>query len=493
MIAATLLPLMMAGGDPATAVVLSSMLALLTGAIMVAAGVFKLGFVADLLSKPTMLGYMNGLALTIIVGQLPKLMGFSVDADGFIGELRGFIAGVADGDVVPAAAAIGVFSLILIFVLKRFLPKVPAVLAAVVVAIFVSMAFNLGDRGVKLVGTLPQGLPSLEFPAVGWSDLLPLFAGAVGIALVALTDTISVASSFAERRGEEVDGDKEMIAIGASNIGAGLFQGFPVSTSSSRTAVSEQAGSKTQLTGLVGAGIIAVMLVALPSLFADLPQATLGAVVITAALSLADMPATRRLLRQRPTDFAISTVALLGVVLLGVLPGIVLAVVISVANVFRRVWWPYDPTLGRVPGLPGLHDTSQHPQAETLDGCEILRFDAPLIFANSGTFRDRVRELADPLPSGGWVIIAAEPITDVDTTACDMIEDLDRALESRGKRLVFAELKTPARQKLTRYGLDEALPEDQFYPTLTSAVDAYRSISGRSWQRPLATGPESDR
>ena len=368
MIAATILPLMAADGDPATAVVLASMLALMTGAIMVAAGVFKLGFVADLLSKPTMLGYMNGLALTVVVGQLPKLFGFSVDADGFIGELLGFLAGVANGDVVPAAAAIGIASLVLILVLNRVAPKLPAVLIAVVAAIVASNVLDLGEKGVKLVGTLPQGLPSLTFPAVPLSDLALLFAGAVGIALVALTDTISTASSFAERRGEEVDGDKEMIGIGASNIAAGMFQGFPVSVSGSRTAVAEQAGAKSQLTGLVGALIIAVMLVALPALFAQLPQATLAAVVITAAISLADIPATRRLLLQRRTDFAISMTAFLGVVLLGVLPGIVVAVVISVANVFRRVWWPYDATLGRVPGLAGLHDTSQHPDAELLDG-----------------------------------------------------------------------------------------------------------------------------
>ena len=492
MIAATILPLMAADGDPATAVVLASMLALMTGAIMVAAGVFKLGFVADLLSKPTMLGYMNGLALTVVVGQLPKLIGFSVDADGFIGELQGFLAGVANGDVVPAAAAIGIASLVLILVLNRVAPKLPAVLIAVVAAIVASNVLDLGEKGVKLVGTLPQGLPSLTFPAVPLSDLALLFAGAVGIALVALTDTISTASSFAERRGEEVDGDKEMIGIGASNIAAGMFQGFPVSVSGSRTAVAEQAGAKSQLTGLVGALIIAVMLVALPSLFAQLPQATLAAVVITAAISLADIPATRRLLLQRRTDFAISMTAFLGVVLLGVLPGIVVAVVISVANVFRRVWWPYDATLGRVPGLAGLHDTSQHPDAELLEGCTILRFDAPLIFANANTFRDRVRELSEPLPPGGWIIIAAEPMTDVDTTACDMLEDLVRALEARHLRLVFAELKTPARAKLTQYALDRALPEDLFYPTLTSAVQAYRTQSGLDWQAATGPAPRTD-
>ncbi len=482
MIAATILPLAGAGGDPAVAVALASMLAILTGAIMVAAGAGGFGFVADLLSKPTMLGYMNGLALTIVVGQLPKLLGFSVDAHGFVGEVRGVVDGVAGGSVVAAAAGIGIASLILIVLLQRWLPKLPAVLIAVVASIGVSVAFTLSDHGVKVVGTLPQGLPSLTLPHVSASQTLTLLVGAVGIVLVVLADTISTASSFAARRGEDVDGNKEMVGIGAANLAAGMFQGFPVSTSGSRTAVAEQAGAKSQLTGLVGALVIALMLVAVPGLFADLPQPTLGAIVIAAAVSLADLPATRRLWHQRRTDFAISTAAFLGVVLFGVLPGIVVAVAISVANVFRRVWWPHQATLGRAPGIEGLHDTSRHPDAEHLAGCAILRFDAPLIFANARTFRDRVRHLSETLPSGGWVIIAAEPITDVDTTGCDMLEDLDVALVKRGHTLVFAEMKSGTRHKLTQFGLDNALPADRFFPTLDAAVDAYRNVSGEDWQ-----------
>jgi high affinity sulfate transporter 1 len=481
MIAATILPLVGANGDPAKAVALASLLAIFTGVIMVGAGAGKLGFVADLLSKPTILGYMNGLALTIIVGQLPKLLGFSVDADNFLGELAGFVAGIASGEVVAGAAAIGVASMLVILLCSRWLPKFPAVLVAVIFAMVVSNLADLGERGVKLVGVLPQGLPGFTVPTVQWSDLLLLIAGALGIALVALTDTISTATSFAERRGEEVDGDKEMIGIGAANIAAGFFQGFPVSTSGSRTAVADQAGGKTQLTGLVGAGVIAAMLLAIPGLFASLPQPTLGAVVITAAISLADIAATRRLWQQRRTDFVLSVTAFLGVTLLGVLPGILLAVMLSVANVFRRVWRPYQANLGRVPGLPGLHDTSRHPEAEFLSGSAILRFDAPLIFANAGTFRSSVRSLADGLPDGGWIILAAEPVTDVDTTACDMLDDLIAELDGRGRRFVFAELKDPVRAKLDAYGLEPAVPDDRFFPTLTSAVKACRVTTGQDW------------
>ena len=482
MIAATILPLAGADGDPARAVALASMLAIFTGLIMVGAGAGKLGFVADLLSKPTILGYMNGLALTIVVGQLPKLLGFSVDADGFVGELVGFVQGVADGEAVPAAAAIGLASLVLILVLNRWLPKIPSVLIAVLFAMAVSVAFDLGDEGVKLVGVLPQGLPELTLPAVGLADMLPLIAGALGIALVALTDTISTATSFADRRGELVDGDREMVGIGAANIAAGFFQGFPVSTSGSRTAVAEQSGARSQLTGVVGAGVIAAMLLAVPGLFATLPQPTLGAIVITAAFSLADIPATRRLWHQRRTDFVLSMTAFLGVALLGVLPGILLAVMLSVANVFRRVWRPSQAELGKVPDLRGFHDLASYPDAVPLAGSTILRFDAPLIFANSGTFRETVMAAADKLPDGGWIIVAAEAITDVDTTACDMLDDLVAALDHRKRHFVMAELKTGVRAKLDAYGLNPEIPTDRYYPTVHAAVDACRAATGQDWQ-----------
>jgi MFS superfamily sulfate permease-like transporter len=342
MIAATILPLAGADGDPARAIALASMLAILVGVIMILAAVAKLGLIADLLSKPTRLGFMNGLAVTIVLGQLPKLFGFSVDADGLIGELVGFVQGVANGETVAAALAIGVAGLVVILVLQRWLPKVPAVLVAVVLSIAAAAVFDLASRGVKLVGVLPQGFPPFTIPDVSLSDLPLLLGGAFGIALVALTDTISTASAFGARRGEEVRANQEMIGIGAANVAAGLFQGFPVSTSGSRTAVAEQSGAKTQLTGLVGAAMITLMLLFLPGLLQDLPQPTLAAVVIAAALSLADVKGTAKLYRQRPVEFSISITAFLGVALLGVLPGIVVAVVLSILNVFRRAWWPHQ-------------------------------------------------------------------------------------------------------------------------------------------------------
>jgi high affinity sulfate transporter 1 len=481
MIAATILPLAGADGDPKRAIALASMLAIIVGAILIVGAVAKLGFIADLISKPTMIGYMNGLALTILVGQLPKLFGFKIDADGFLGEVAGFVKGLVHGEAVPAAAVVGIAGIALILVLQRWLPKVPAVLIMVVLAIAATTVFSLADHGVSLVGVLPKGFPPLTIPDIHVSDLGLLFAGALGIALVSLADTISTASAFAARTGQEIDGNGEMIGIGVANLAAGLFQGFPVSTSGSRTAVAERSGAKTQLTGITGAAVIIVMIVLIPGLFRNLPQPALAAVVITASLSLADIPATLRLWKQRKAEFLLSITAFLGVALLGVLPGIAVAVGLSILNVFRRAWWPYDTELGRVEGLEGYHDVQTHPEARHLPGLVIYRFDGPLFFANAKTFRDEIRRLARADPPPRWILIAAEPMTDVDTTASDMLEDLDEALNADGISLVFAELKDPVRGKIERYGLTRTINPDHFFPTIESAVAAFRRETGAEW------------
>jgi high affinity sulfate transporter 1 len=488
MIAACVVPLAAANGDPGRAVAYASVLALMVGVVTVLAGVFRLGFVADLLSKPTQIGYMNGLALTIVIGQLPKLFGFSVDADGLIEETGAFVAGLTNGRTVPAALLVGVGSLVLILGFQRLLPRVPGVLVAVVLAIVAVNVFDLTGLGVSVVGVLPEGFPPFTIPTVPLADLGLLFAGALGIALVSLTDTISTASAFAARSGDEVDGDKEMIGIGAANIAAGFFQGFPVSTSGSRTAVAAQNGAKTQVTGLVGAGAILLMLVLAPGLLRNLPQPTLAAVVIAASLSLADLAGMRRLWRQRRSDFALAMTAFLGVALLGVLPGIALAVVLSILDVFNRAWRPYQAVLGRVTGIPGYHDTTVHPDAEHLPGLVIYRFDSPLIFANATTFRDAVFRLAGTEPAPTWILVAAEPITDIDTTAADMLEDLDRRLNTAGVSLVFAELKTPVRRKVERYELTGVIDPAHFFPTVTDAVHAYQERTGATWQPPPGSG-----
>ena len=481
MIAATILPLAGADGDPERAIALASILAIMVAAIMILGAVAKLGFIADLISKPTMIGYMNGLALTILVGQLPKLFGFKVSAEGLIGEITGFVKGLAHGEAVTAAAVVGIAGIALILVLQRWLPKVPAVLIMVVLAIAATTIFSLADHGVSLVGVLPKGFPPLTIPSVRLADLGPLFAGALGIALVSLADTISTASAFAARTGQEVRGNGEMIGIGAANLAAGLFQGFPVSTSGSRTAVAERSGAKTQLTGVTGAVLIILMIVLVPGLFRNLPQPALAAVVITASLSLADIPSTMRLWRQRKAEFLLSIAAFLGVALLGVLPGIAIAVGLSILNVFRRAWWPYETVLGRVDGLAGYHDIHSHPDARHLPGLVIYRFDAPLFFANAKTFRDEVRRLARADPAPIWIVIAAEPVTDVDTTASDVLTDLDEALNAQRISLVFAELKDPVRRKIERYGLTRTIDPRHFFPTIESAIAAFRDETGVHW------------
>jgi high affinity sulfate transporter 1 len=481
MIAATILPLVAADGDPVRAVALASLLALMVGAMTLVAGIAKLGFVADLISRPTMIGYMNGLALTILVGQLPKLFGFSVDGDGFLAELNGFVTGVVNGDTVPASLVVGVFGLALILLLQRWLPRIPGVLVAVLLSLLAASLFDLADRGVSLVGVLPQGFPPFTVPRVDLADLGPLAIGALGIALVSLTDTISTASAFARRTGQEIDGNREMIGIGTANLASGLFQGFPVSTSGSRTAVAEQNGAKTQVVGLVGAAAMTLMLLFVPGLLRNLPQPTLAAVVIAASLSLADIPSTVRLFHIRRTEFTLSIAAFAGVVLLGVLPGIAIAVALSIGNVFRRAWWPYQALLGRVPGLAGLHDMRSYPDAETLPNCVIFRFDAPLLFANARTFREQVRGIAAGLTPPAWIIIAAEPITDVDTTAADMLQALDEEVNARGINLVFAEMKDPVRAKIDRYELTRTINPAHFFPTLDAAVLAYQEQTDAQW------------
>jgi high affinity sulfate transporter 1 len=490
MIAATILPLIAAQGDAKRAIALASLLAIMVAAIMIVAAVAKLGFIADLISKPTMIGYLNGLALTILVGQLPKLFGFKIDAEGLIGEFTEFVRGLAHGEAVAAAAVVGIAGIVLILVLQRWLPKVPAVLIMVVLAIAATTVFSLADHGVSLVGVLPKGFPPLTIPSVHLADLGPLFAGAAGIALVSLADTISTSSAFAARTGQEVDGNGEMLGIGAANLAAGLFQGFPVSTSGSRTAVAERSGAKTQLTGVTGAVLITLMIVLVPGLFRNLPNPALAAVVITASLSLADIPGTVRLWRQRKAEFLLSIAAFLGVALLGVLPGIAIAVGLSILNVFRRSWWPYDTVLGRVEGLAGYHDVHSYPGASQLPGLVIYRFDAPLLFANAKTFRDEVRRLAAAEPAPRWIVIAAEPVTDVDTTASDVLEDLDEALNAQGISLVFAELKDPVRKKIERYGLTRTIDPGHFFPTIGAAVKAFREETGAQW--PEVTGEPSD-
>ncbi len=468
-------------GDPKSAIELAGMLAILVGLIEIGLGVAKLGFVADLLSSEVRVGYLNGLAITIIVGQLPKLFGFSTSADNFIGEVRAFFDGLDQTN--RATLVTGICVLAVLLVLPRLTRRVPAVLVAVVGVTVFSAVLDLAAHGVKTVGTLPQGFPSPTLPWTKWSDVGPLLLGAVGITMVSLTDTIATATSFAAKRGDEVNPDQEMVGIGTSNIAAGLFQGFAVSVSGSRTAVADQSGAKTQMTGLVGAGLVAVLLLFLNGLLADLPQTALAAVVITAALSLMDVGALRRFAEVRTSSLVVSLVATAGVMLLGVLQGIVVAIVLIVLLFFHRGWRPHGTVLGDVPALGGWHSISKYPEANELPGIVVFRWEAPLFFANSGQFRFQVRKLARER-NPAWIVLQCEAITDIDVTAAEVLKALDEELNDRGVHLAFVELRDRLQDLVRRYGLHTTLDQEHFYPSLDQALDAITNAPGDSGRTP---------
>ena len=474
LILAAITPLL-AGGDAAAAITLAGMLAILVGLTEIGLGLGKLGFVADLLSKEVQVGYMNGLAITIIVGQLPKLFGFSTDADTFLGEVRAFVSGL--GETHAATLAVGVAVLAVLLLLPRVTRRVPAVLVGVVAATVASALFGLADSGVATVGTLPQGIPAPQLPWTQATDVGPLLIAAIGIALVSLTDTIATATSFAARRGEEVDPNQEMIGIGGANIAAGLFHGFAVSTSGSRTAVAEQSGAKSQVAGLVGAGLVAILLLFLNSLLAALPQSALAAVVIVAALSLTDVATLRRYVRIRRSAFSVSLVASAGVILLGVLQGIVVAVALAILLFFRRNWWPHGAVLGRLEDDRGWHDVEVHPGSVQIPGVVVYRWEAPLFFANSGTFREQIRRLVRERHPR-WVVLQCEAISDIDVTAAEMLEQLDDELNAEGTHLAFAEMRSRVQEMALRYGLMETLDRDHFYTTIDAALEHIQSAAG---------------
>jgi high affinity sulfate transporter 1 len=475
LILAAIVPLI-ATDDPGTAIALAGMLAVFVGLVEIGLGLGKLGFVADLLSKEVQVGYMNGIGITIIVSQLPKLFGFSTDGDSFFEDVSGFLRGLDQTDTTTLLLGLGVLAVLVI--LPRITKRIPAILIAVVGATVVTAVFGLAAEGVVTVGELPQGVPSPALPWTGIGDVVPLMLAAMAITLVSLTDTIATSTSFAARRGEEVEPNQEMIGVGAANVAAGFFQGFAVSTSGSRTAVAEQSGAKSQLTGLVGAGVVAILLLFLSSMLADLPQAALAAVVIAAAFTLMDLDALRRYRQVRRTALVISLVATAGVIVFGVLQGIIVAVVLAILLFFHRNWWPHGAVLGRVDGLDGWHSVAVYPEARQIPGVVVFRWEAPLFFANAGLFRQKVRRLVRDLEPG-WVVLQCEAITDIDVTAAEMLEQLDLELNDQGIHMAFAEMRGRLQDLTLRYGLFETLDRDHFYPTIETAVEATRQGTSR--------------
>ena len=479
LILATILPLIGAGGDPAKAIALASAMAVIMGVICVVAGLARLGVITELLSKPLRVGYLNGVAVVVVVSQLPKLFGFSVTAESTPARLKEFVAGVVEGRTNAAALAIGLACLVLLFAFKALAPKVPAVLIAFVGATVVVAAFGLVAHGVAVVGPVPKGFPAPALPAFALADMGRLTLAALGMAFVTLADTSALSRTFALKYGREVDPDQEIVALGTANLAAGFFQGFPVSGSASRTAVAEAAGGKSQAVGLVGALAIILLLLFAGGLTTYLPQASLAAIVIVAGTSLFDLATMRWLWHVRRSEFVLCLVALLGVAIVGVLQGIVIAIVLSLLAFLQRVWRPYDATLGRIPGRHGYHDVARHRKAQQVPGMVIFRFDAPLFFANAEHFSRCVKKhIADRGEPVRHLVIAGEPITDIDTTGAESLRDLLEDLAADHVTIAFAEIKGPVKDRLRSYGVYEVIGRESFFSTVGHAVTEYLDEAG---------------
>lgn len=476
MIAAAILPL--AGRDPEQAVPMAGVLAILIGAFLFAGRLFNLGFVTGLLSKPIRVGYLNGIALAVTVSQLPRLLGIDSSGDSLVDRLGSLAGAVLSGGINSVALAVGAGSLAVI-VAGRFLPwKVPSVLFAVGGSIAVVAAMGLAGQ-LPIVGALPQGLPNPSLGGIGMDDVLSLLGPAAGIALIAFADTSTLSKSLAARRGLRVNGNEEMGALGIANIATGLLSGFPVSGSSSRTPIVLDAGGKSPLSGVVAALLVVLFMILIPGITAFLPTATLAAVVIVAAASLVDVKTLIRLVRMSRMETLLLVVTFLGVAFVGVLEGIVVAIGLSLVAFVRRAWDPYRTELASVDGIPGFHDLDRHPEGKRVEGLVIARFDAPLFFANGEVFADHIRSLVDGAPwPVKWVLVAAEPITGLDTTALEEVVQLDDELAREGISLVFAEMKGPIKDRLVRFGASSRFSADHFYPTVHNAVRAYREATG---------------
>ena len=487
LILAVVLPL--SAGQPKRAIALAGMMAIVSAAVCITAGLARLGFITELLSKPIRYGYMNGIALTILLNQIPKLLGFSVNANGPLRQAWGIAKKIVTGNTNVVALAIGASTLVIILLLKRW-PRIPGILIAVLASTFAVAIFDLARRaGISILGPLPHGLPSPRIPLIGVGDVVPILTGGVAVALVSFADTSVLSRTYAARLHTSVDPNQEMVGLGVANFFAAFFQGFPISSSSSRTPVAESAGAKTQFTGVVGAFAIVLLLLLAPESLQYLPQTALAAVVIAAAIGLFEVSDLRRIYRIQRWEFWLSMVCFVGVAVLGAIPGIAVGVAIAVIEFLWDGWRPHSAVLGRVEGVEGYHDITRFPKSHLISGLVLFRWDAPLFFANAELFRQRVLEAIEssPMPTQ-WFVVAAEPVTSVDVTAADIICELDDTLHANGIELCFAELKDPVKDKLKRFRIYKRLGENWFFPTIEEAVRAYRATDAFDW---VANNPKS--
>jgi high affinity sulfate transporter 1 len=465
----------MAAGDPAAYAGLSSLLALLVGLVCCAGAWSRLGFLADLLSKPILVGYLGGVALIMIGGQLGRICGLTLAADTVPGQLRELAGRLGEIHWPTLLLALGVL-LFLLLVQRRF-PRAPGPLLAVLLAMAVVAATHLEQQGVAVIGAIPAGLPRPVLPASATSPQLRyLLTAAVGIALVGYSDNVLTARAFAARGGYRIDANQELLALGALNLGNGLLQGFPVSSSGSRTAIGDSLGSRSQLFSLVAFALVLAVLLWLRPVLALFPTAALGAIVIYAALRLIDIPEFLRLQRFRPSEFRLALITLVGVLLTDLLTGVGLAVGLSVIDLFARLVRPHDAVMGIVPRLAGLHDVRDWDGARTIPGLVLFRFDAPLCFANAEHFRQRVLEtIAAETHPVDWFVLNAEAIVEIDITAADVLEELHRELTEQGITFGMVRVKQDLYAQLERAGLVERIGPRLFFPTLPTAIAAFQA------------------
>jgi sulfate permease, SulP family len=448
-------------------------LALAVGAVCLICWVARLGFLANLLSHPVLIGYMAGIAGLMIVSQLGKVSGIAVEGDSVLSELRFFVAHLDQVDRPTLLVAAGTFVLLVAF--YRFLPRWPGPLIAMVLAAVAVAVLNLDQIGVDTVGSVPRGLPPASIPdfsAIDWSALVP---AALGVTIVAYSDNIVTARAFAARRREEIDARQEFLALGAANLGAGLFSGFPVSSSGSRTVIGDAVGSRSQLYSLVAAGILLLTLLFLGPALSTFPLAALGALVMFAALRLIDFAELRRIARFRRSELFLALATTAAVLIFDVLYGIAVAVALSILDLLRRIARPHDGILGYVPGLAGMHDIDDYDTGRQVPGLLVYRYDAPLFFANAEDFKHRALAAVDAAdPPVEWFLLNAEANTEIDLTAVDALEEVRKTLADRGVVFALARVKFEVHEILASTGFVDRVGADRVFMTLPTAVSAYQ-------------------
>lgn len=462
----------LAAGDPSTYAALAAALAILVGVLALFAFLARLGFIADLLSKPVLAGYMAGVAIIMIIGQLSKVTGVPVDGDTMPQELRSFIANI--GEISWAITTLAGCVLVLMLVGSRIRRRWPWPLIGIVIATLAVWAFSLDDHGIPVVGQIPQGLPTPHLPDIDLSQLEGLLLPALGVLIVGYSDNVLTARAFADRNGYEIDANQELLALGASNIGSGMFQGFPISSSGSRTVIGDSLGSKSQVYSLVACGGVALTLIFLGPALSLFPTAALGAIVIYAATRLVDVAEFRRLAAFRRSELLLAFATTLGVLFFDILYGVLIAVGLSIIDLLRRVARPHDGVLGYVPGVAGMHDIDDYPQARLVPGLVVYRYDSPLFFANADDFRRRALESLDAADGDAeWFCLNAEANTEIDITSLDAMKELVEELRKRHVEFAMARVKQDLRDELVAGGFIELVGEERVFPTLPTAVHAY--------------------